>query len=252
MTAVRTLLQPFEVDPQTAGAPDVSIQLRQVGSGETALLVDGIEIVRAPAETPLKDSVHQALIERVYPDTPWLALLHGGAVARSGIAVAFSADSGCGKTTLIAYLLAQGYKYVADDLLVLTHRGTALPWPMPLSVKSGSLNALSSLYPGLGASVSFRTKGDTAYLLQAQSDGWEERELRSLVFPKFDAAAPPRLSEVRPLEALARLLKNRFWLGHPLTRDRVLLFLAWLRNVQSFSLSYSQLADAARHVGTVV
>lgn len=249
VSQIRTLLQPFEIEGSSTRRADLSIHLREVEGDETALIVDGLEHVRAGTDVTLKDAVHDVLIEHVHRGANSLALLHAGCVAKNGIGIAFSADSGGGKTTLIAYLAAHGFTYLADDLLPITRSGAALPWPMPLSVKSGSLAILGPIYPHLAEAPSFRTKGDTARLLSPPAMKWDHHaDLRFLVFPKYDPGKDTAFDELAPLDALTRLIESRIWLGYPLTLERVLGFLKWVSSVRSFACTYSDVEDAAAHL----
>ena len=250
---VRTLLQLFETEGSPTRPADLSIALREVEGGATALIVDGLERVRAAKGETLKDAVHDVLIERIHPRARVLALAHAGCVAKNDIAVGFPADSGGGKTTLIAYLAAHGFTYISDDLLPIAEDGIALPWPMPLSVKSGSLAVLGPIYPHLAEARSFRTKGDTAHLLPPPVMNWDHHvDLRFLVFPKYGPSADAAFDEIGPLDALTRLIQSRIWLGYPLTLDRVTAFLKWLASVRSFACTYSDVKDAAAHVNRIV
>jgi hypothetical protein len=72
-------------------------------------------------------------------------LLHAGAVAVAGRAVAFSAPSGLGKSTLAASFVRAGYPLISDDLLPLVRRadGFAAAQSVPrIKLWTDSLDAL--------------------------------------------------------------------------------------------------------------
>src|SRR5205814_1628133 len=87
--------------------PDYRLEISEASGNERALLIDGRERLRTPSEGQLLGAMNQAILERIHSGTEWLAMIHGGAVARNGLALAIAAPGGSGKTTLIAYLLAQ-------------------------------------------------------------------------------------------------------------------------------------------------
>jgi hypothetical protein len=236
---VRTLFQHLEVE----GAPavDTRFEIRATSTNESALIQDGAEYMRASHAGAFKDSVHKAILEKLHPGTEWLALIHGGAVARRGVGIGLPAASGSGKSTLIAYLIKNGFEYLSDDLLPITApEGLVLPWPLPFSVKSGSWDALFPLYPELAISPVFSTKGDTARLLTPPLAAWDQEPvaLRYLVFPRYDASAAAELRALSPLSVLERLLRDNVWIGHPLSKTRVEAFLLWLRSIPAFALIY--------------
>jgi hypothetical protein len=57
--------------------------------------------------------------------------LHAGAIATPAGAIAITAASGGGKSTLLAELLGRGTELMADDVLVLEPRGTEVPLAHP-------------------------------------------------------------------------------------------------------------------------
>lgn len=246
---LRTLFQPFEVD---ASGADLRLDIARRDGAEWILHADGDERIRTAESALLLGAVHQAILERLHPQTTWLALIHGGAIARSGNGVALAAPSGSGKTTLIAYLAANGFDYLADDLIALGRpHGDIVPWPMPMSIKPGSVEVLSSRYPELARAPTYRTKTLDARLLPPQAGAWERSPVRlsCVVFPEFRAGSPAQMVALTPFEALQRLLADRIWIGYPLTEANVQAFLDLLDRTPAFALTYEDLADAARHLG---
>ncbi len=91
---------------------------------------------------------------------PFAALLHGlevlhaGAVARDGGAVAVTAPSGGGKSTLLAALVARGAPLVADDVVAAEQDGdggvVVHPGPGLLSLREGGTAALGEAAARLG------------------------------------------------------------------------------------------------------
>jgi len=244
---VRTLLRSLEIADTT---PDVRIEIHLAGSREAVLIANGVQRVKAALSTPgaFKDGVHQVILENLYPDADWFALLHSGAVRRGEIGLLFPAQSGSGKTTLIAYLLARGYDYLADDLVALApEQGLILPWPLPLSIKSASFEVLLPLYPHLDAAYAFSTKGDRARLLVPPNDCWNGSPvpLNRLIFPQFEPNRPTSLEAISSLEAVERIIQAGAWLGHPLLSDRVQRFLDCVAAAPAFVLRFGELEEAA-------
>jgi Coenzyme PQQ synthesis protein D (PqqD) len=156
--AVRTLFERLEVG--NAATPHTRLEIRATRGHESALIQDGVEYMRASHSGAFKDSIHRAVLEKLHPGAEWFALIHGGAVARNGIGIGLPATTGSGKSTLIAYLIKNGFGYLSDDLLPVTApEGLVLPWPLPFSVKSGSWDMLLPLYPELASAPIFSTKG---------------------------------------------------------------------------------------------
>jgi len=69
--------------------------------------------------------------------------------------------------------------------------------------------------------------------------------LRGFIFPRYVANAEAKLTRLTPFEVLERLLKDRIWLGYPLTEQRVRNFMAWLDDKPAYALVHGNVAVAA-------
>ncbi len=240
----------------TPGAgPDATIEIRDAGAGESALVVDGVERLRTSEGGELIGGINQAVLELVHPGMEWMAMIHGGAVARHGRGVGLPAACGSGKTTLIAHLLPRGWDYLADDLIALAAPdGRIVPLPLPLSVKEGSLPLLSGLYPDLIRAPRYEAGRGPSWRFVPPGATWhrEPVTLSAFVFPRYVAGAATALTPITPLEALQRLLSDRIWLGFPLAQGRVEAFIAWLDERPSYDLVHGDATEAARQIEEIV
>lgn len=240
---------------ETADAPaDLHIALRAGENGEGMLVVDGIERHRTSDDALLVGAVHQTILQHIHPDSEWMAMMHGGAVARHDKAIVLPAPSGSGKTTLIAYLVSRGYDYLADDLVALSSDGCVTPWPLPLSVKAGSWPILSGLYRDWPSLPSHETARGPVRLIVPRRKVWDRAAtpVEALVFPHFARGAAVELTRLAAFEAFQRLLADRIWLGYPITEERVRAMFAWLDGKPAYYLAYGDLADAARCIEDIV
>lgn len=83
---------------------------------------NGEAVTAMQAHDGLRDEFELYLWGTVFGAVAWyqgLVPLHASAVAHDGRIIAFTADSGGGKSTLAAGLAAQGFDHVCDDTLVL-------------------------------------------------------------------------------------------------------------------------------------
>ena len=232
------------------GVAEMRLEVRDAGGDRSVILQDGRERARISGLAGLRGTIHAAMIERLWPDRPFCALIHGGAVALGETGICFPAFAGSGKTTLIAHLIGRGFDYLSDDLTPVDASGTMLPWPMPLSVKEGSWRAIDPVHPGLADQPSFETIKGKARLLMPPAESARDRPTRlgALVFPQYREGAETELVELRPFAALERLYKAGLWLGHPLDPERVRQFLAWLRCTPTYALTYSRLNEAESEI----
>lgn len=129
------------------------------GAADTLVLVGGRGpwFVSAPghaATAPDLDGVRAEVLAAVnltaVYSTRQLAV-HAAVVSRGGRVVAVPAESGRGKSTLTACLLARGWRYVSDESLCLRWEdGTLVPYPRPLTLSRWSSRAagLPADHPG--------------------------------------------------------------------------------------------------------
>jgi hypothetical protein len=232
-------------------SPQTRIEIRGDPSTEAVLVRDGLERVRTGDPGLLIGGVWHAILECIHPDVDWRALIHGAALARNGVGLALAGASGSGKTTLAAGLVGRGFDYLSDDAVPLSEPdGEIVPWPLPLSIKRGSLEILKSRFPDLENAPAYSKNGTEARLLVPSAKVWDAAavKLRTLIFPRFAAGAAPQQRRLSTFEALQNLLSDRVWLGYPITEARVTSFLHWLDETPAHEISYGTLDDAVELV----
>lgn len=235
--------------------PQTRMTMARAPSGEIALTVDGRERLRTDDPALAIGALFVAVLECIRPGVQWFALLHGAALARNGHGFALAGSPGAGKSTLAAGLIAAGFDYLADDLVALSSPDAAIiPWPLPLSVKPGSLDTLTPRLPQLATAPRYRTKGMDARLLIPPATAWNAKPvtLRTLFFVHFTEGVVAEARRLSSFEALQYLLTDRVWLGDPITEERVSSFLAWLNNTPAYAISHGTLEDGMRLVESMI
>jgi Coenzyme PQQ synthesis protein D (PqqD) len=238
-----------------AAVPRARMEIRTGPIGEWVLVEDGRERVRTVEPAEVIGALFIAVLERTRPNLQWFALIHGSALSFGGNGLALAGPSGSGKSTLAAGLIAQGYNFLADDLVAVSEpHGTIVPWPLPVSIKQGSFDIVRSHHPQLVEAAPYRTKGIEARMLIPPASAWDADPvpLRRLVFPRFAEGAESRARRLSSFETIERLLNDRVWLGNPVTEQRMSVFLAWLDRTPAYALSYGSLDDGMRLIANVV
>ncbi len=229
--------------------PQTTIEIRGTPSTEGVLIRDGVERMRTSDRGLLIGSLWHAVLETIHPDVDWRALIHGAALARGDAGLALVGPSGSGKTTLAAGLVNRGFDYLCDDTVPVSEpNGEIVPWPLPLSIKPGSVELLASRFPELRDAPAYPVKGMgiEVRLLIPAARVWDAPpvKLRSLIFPRFVAGAAPEQRKLSPFEALQNLLGDRIWLGYPISEARVTSLLGWLDDMPAYAITYGTLDDA--------
>jgi hypothetical protein len=250
--SIRLLFKHLETP---SAQPQARLEIATAPGNEMLLIDDGIERIRTSDFGQLVGALYQAVLRHLNPDVIWLGLIHGAALARNGAGVGLAGPSGSGKSTLAAGLLNAGFDFLADDMIALSAPdGTIMPWPLPLSIKPGSIDVVAARHPNLAQAARYRTKGLDARLLVPPASVWDSGpvRLKTLVFPRFIAGAAADLQRISSFDAVARLLADRIWLGYPITEVRVAAFLTWLNDTPTYALIYGGLDDGVRQIEGVV
>lgn len=143
-------------------------------------------------------------------------LIHAGAVEASGKGVLLAATPGSGKSTLTVALAESGFRYLSDEFGALSlddHQLRALL--KPAALKNKSIPVIRDFAPAarLGRSYPKTRKGEVAHYVPSLDSIVRRREavpVRLLVFPRYEAGAALRVTEVLPSRAFLRLGFNSF------------------------------------------
>jgi hypothetical protein len=251
--AIAEFLRPLFPAQQACGeTADIEILCRP-RKGGSLIYVNGK--LRAHTDNPAETA--GALLEQVMraikPASKWLAFLHASSVKRNDASIVLAGASGSGKSTLAGFLASKGFEYLSDDIVpLIAPRGEVAACPLAINLKAGSLG----LYPAPAGfeSQTFPGRMGTGQLLLPPSRLWQSPPAppRAVVFPQFVAGSSTRFSALTPLSGLARLFNDRVFLGYPLAEGRIANFLCWAEEVPFYSLEYSDLAEAAQCLMTVM
>lgn len=178
------------------------------------------------------------------------ALLHASTVAGEAGGIALLGASGSGKSTLAAELVAHGCRYVADDLSALDRRGSAaLPFPLGLSVKSGSWATVGRHFAELAAIEPLVTRRHPVRYLDLRHRAVPATAavpLVQLVFPIYMSGAALEVERLSPETALQLAIATG---SEPDGTPRSIHPLARLcTEVPAWHIAYCDVAEAARWI----
>jgi coenzyme PQQ synthesis protein D (PqqD) len=227
-----------------------AVEIRCTPEGHFLLLIDGCESFRSKQPQEVLGTLILKLIELLHPGMQWLAVIHGGAVAKQGKAYAFAAPSGSGKSTLVAYLSHIGYRYVSDDMIILSSPPelSIVPIPLALSIKPGSVNVLSEYFPHLRAARGLPSPKGELRFITPQGCTWNDSRIpvKTLIFPQYGPANRSELVALSPLDVVTRLIADNVWLGYPIVTAKAQSFLDWLHRIPGYSLQFHDLNEAGQ------
>lgn len=223
------------------------------------VLEDGQLIAHCRDAESLPPVLLSQTVAAAYLRADCLIGLHAAAVSRNNDCILFPAVSGSGKSTLAAALVASGYQYGTDEL-VLIKRGTHQPMTAPLgiSLKPGSWPVLRQYYPLLESlPVFLRPDGKRVrYLLPQTSSplpaGDNECRVRAVVFPRYQPQQTAGISAISPAEALCRLTEAGYDVAGGLDHESVAELVAWISGQDCYELLFDDLGEAVLRIGELL
>lgn len=214
--------------------------------GRFHLVVDGIERMTGDLALIRSEVLRHVVLALAGWDRVG-ALLHATTVAADGGGVALIGASGSGKSTLGAELVARHYRYVADDLSALDRELNAIhPFPLGLSVKSGSLERVGRHFPELSGLAPLTTRRLEVRYLDLSEHAVSRLApvpLAALVFPVYAPAQPLEVERLTPEAALQLAISTG---SLPDGLPRSIHPLARLCNeIPAWHLAYGDVSEAA-------
>jgi hypothetical protein len=168
----------------------------------------------------------------------WMAVFHASAVSFGEKALLLTADSGGGKSTLAAFLVANGGRLISDDFVpVSLEDPKVFPLPSALSVKKGAIPVLEDFFPVL-RQLQEEWSGESELFLPLPEERIEGSPVRAeaIVFFRYEPSAGFKLTRESNLEMMNALMKQS-WI--PGNADAAKSFLKWYFSLPVYSLTYS-------------
>jgi hypothetical protein len=169
--------------------------------------------------------------------------LHAAAVAKDDLAIVIPAKSGSGKSSLTCWLLANGFDYITDELIMVGESGQFESLRRPLQIKFHGLDAVKPLLRVEQEKLeSAFYSGKWANAIPASSFGanlsaYTEHKLSMFLFPKYDAAKECDFDRLKQAQAGLVLMGNNVNArNHPSHGFKELM--ALVRKVPSYYLNY--------------
>lgn len=147
---------------------------------------------------------------------PYL-MIHAAVIERpDGRAAILAAPPGSGKSTLCAGLVARGWRLLSDELALIDPETRSLaPIPRPIGLKNESIEVIRRFAPAavIGPASRDTHKGTVAHVKpprESVRQAYRSTRAAWIVFPRFEARAPARLTPLPRARTVLRLAENAF------------------------------------------
>ncbi len=143
-------------------------------------------------------------------------LIHAGVVAHDDKAIVLPGSSGGGKTTLIAGMLKNGFRYLTDEIGIIDpHTLRVYPFPKPLNMKIGSLSLFDNFEPEMELINKHEMNiEDKIHHVLVKSSSIHAMDkpipVRDIIFVRYDPRGKSRLRPISRANAIFELAKCSF------------------------------------------
>lgn len=175
-------------------------------------------------------------------ESDWIATFHASTVCNDKEAIMIIGDSGNGKSTLAAVLMANGLDVLADDFSPLSAENQELyRFPSGISVKEGAFSTLKPMFQDFEQFPIYTSTSKNVKLkyIPPMADFGKAAShfpCKKIVMVNYDANAKSEMKTIRIEQVLETLIPES-WLS-PLASNSK-LFLDWLKEVSCYELTYS-------------
>ena len=164
--------------------------------------------------------------------------LHAAAVSFAERALLIPANSGSGKSSFTTWLVANGFDYLTDELILIDQDHQVSGVGRPIQIKSHGIEAVSSLITNPEMVFSGKlVSAVTVDALGGSSSACLSHQLTTIIFPKYDKDSGFQLSKLSSADAGMSLMGNyvnaRNLEGHGFRE-----MMAIIRNTPCYSLEY--------------
>jgi len=233
---------------------DVALDVQQDSLG-CFLFCNGELVDHCVSEQELAPLLHGQALLNAYSRADCLIAIHAAAISNGDACIVFPATSGSGKSTLTAALMASGFQYCSDELVLLKqHSHTVQAAPAGIGIKTGAWPVLKSFLPALEELPIFLRQDEkqVRYLLPPKHLLADETAqcypLHSLVFPSYQPELPTSLTRISPADALCRLTEAGYDMEGGLDRQRVAELVGWIGGINCYELHVHNLQEAVSRI----
>ena len=176
-------------------------------------------------------------------------LIHAGVVAQNDKAIVLPASSGGGKTTLIAGLIKNGFRYFTDEIGIIDpHTLEVYPFLKPLNMKIGSLPLFDNFEPEMELidknEITVEDKIHHVFVNSASvKENNEPVAVSKIVFVQYNPNSKSTLTPISKANAIFEMAKcsfNQFRFND----EGIAILDRLVRGCECYELKFTQVGDA--------
>jgi len=184
------------------------------------------------------------LLETIYKieEKKWMAVLHASAISNGKNCILFTGDSGNGKSTLAALLVANGYTLFADDFVpIAAATKNVYYFPAAISIKENAVATLLPLFPELEKACLYnyeKLHKKVRYLAAKRLNTNQKKQLpcKAIVLVNYKKNSDLIIKKLSKEDAFEYLVPDS-WLSPE--AENASIFLEWFSKMPCYQLTYS-------------
>ena len=217
------------------------------------VFVDGEPHMLCRASDELAPIIKGLVLQAGINSQEYFLSIHAGVVAHAGKAMLLPGAPGAGKTTTTAGLVHAGFRYLSDEVALLTRDSFEVyPVPVSVTIKETGLETVTALFPDAAQlDAHWRADGKYVRYLSPPAESLPPVDGRPypigmIAFPRYAPGETTRFSPVSKAEALRRLMGECLIIPGDLTAEDVAGIVRWVRSIDCCELAVASLDDAAQ------
>lgn len=184
----------------------------------------------------------------------WLSSFHASSVINNSKGFLILGKSGSGKSTLTTLLCLHGFRFISDDLVLMSENQKIYDNPMATSLKENSWIPIINHYPDLNniEAVHISKKGNRVKYLDfhgLQKNKNKHFKIKDLLWVNYNSNSKNLIRPIDEKESLKRLIPET-WIKNDI--NSIKNWISWFRGCKSWEISYNNFNIALQKINQVL
>ena len=185
-------------------------------------------------------------------DSDWTAVFHGSTLSKKNDCLMLTGESGKGKSSLSAILMANNYSLIADDFSPMNVKGIHFNFPSAISIKEGFYSVANDLFESFKDLNEFYIsdiKGNVKYLPSNKGNKLVLCcKCNIIIDVSFGMDLKNELKVINKGNALEKILPDA-WISND--KNHVKSFINWVKSSTFYKLSYNNMNIVEKMINKV-
>ena len=185
-------------------------------------------------------------------DSDWTAVFHGSTLFKGNNCLMLTGDSGSGKSSLSAILMANDFALIADDFSPMDNKGIHYNFPSAISIKEGfysEAKKLNKSFSELNEYYINDIKGNVKYLADKSDKPILSSNCNTILNVKFGTGLKNEIKSINKGKALEKILPDA-WISKNI-KD-AMAFITWVKSSMFYDLTYNDNDEVIKIINKIL